>query len=230
MKPSHLVLAASGLFFSPALALSPAAAQGAVAPSPSRGVVQTVTSTALPRLTVRVDPSLHYIGRGEGVAMQETARYERFLFGEVKHGKLLRAAIVHFEEMIPGKDGGAFNYPRFRMATVGGEEYLHQIWPMPTNDVLNGEDLRALLTAGGIKAEGAWLVGRYARAVDAANQHEILIFLHGVGRGPGQLGGSIGPSLDEAARAGDRRSQSAGAGARVHHTSAGRGEHRALSR
>lgn len=175
MKPSHLVLAASGLFFSPALALSPAAAQGAVAPSPSRGVVQTVTSTALPRLTVRVDPSLHYIGRGEGVAMQETARYERFLFGEVKHGKLLRAAIVHFEEMIPGKDGGAFNYPRFRMATVGGEEYLHQIWPMPTNDVLNGEDLRALLTAGGHQGRrcmaGRALCPRRGRGQPARNPY-----------------------------------------------------------
>ena len=176
MKPSLSVLAAAALVFSPAVGLSPAAAQAVAASPPSRGVVQTVNSTALPRITVRIDPALHYIGRGQGVAMQETARYERFLFGEVKDGKLLRAAIVHFEEMIPGKDGGAFNYPRFRMATVGGEEYLHQIWPMQENDVLDGEDLRTLLSDRGIKAGGAWLVGRYARAVDAAKQHEILIF------------------------------------------------------
>lgn len=169
MKPALSVLAVAGLVLSPV-------AQAVAETPPSRAVVQTVTSSALPRLTVSVDPSLPYIGRGEGIAMEETARYERFLFGEVKDGKLVRAAIVHFEEMIPGKNGGAFNYPRFRMASLGGEEYLHQIWPMPTNEVLDGEDLRALLSARGIKVEGPWLVGRYARGVGADKQHEILIF------------------------------------------------------
>ena len=149
------------------LGLLPAAA------SAQRSVAWSVDSESLPCIRVLVDPGLEYLGRAEGAVMDGRARAERFLFGTVEDGRLTRAAIAHFEGMV---GDGTFDYPRFRMDTIAGDEYLHQVWPIPEFALFASAPLDSVLAARGIRADADWLVNRWARVVDAERQHEILLF------------------------------------------------------
>lgn len=152
----------------------PAAVGDESSAAPQRSVAQTVRSSALPRITVEIDPSFVYLGRGAARAMEDSAEFERFVFGEVREGRLVRAAIVHFERFLPGREG-AFNYPSFRMVRLGGEEYLHQIFPIADGDFWQRPDLAALLSTRGITAGNSWLMGRYVRAVGPDRRHEVIV-------------------------------------------------------
>ncbi len=94
---------------------------------------------------------------------------------EVSNGKLGRTVVVHFEHFLPTNDL-TFNYPTFRMARLGQHQYLHQTWPMGDFEMFGLEPVKTMLAARGIEAERGWLVNRYARVVDEARKHEILLF------------------------------------------------------
>ena len=164
MRSLSAVVVAAGAAL--AISAAPLAAQ--------RRVVQAVESDSLPRIRVEVDPAFGYLGRVDlDVAGAATA--EQHLFAEVTAGVLGRMVIVHFERWNPGS-ANSFEYPRLRMDTLGGEEYLHQLWPLPAFDLFKRPELVAFLTAKGLRAGDDWLMSRWVRAVDPAKKHEIILF------------------------------------------------------
>lgn len=156
------------------LLMLPIAPAGASAQESARTVSWSVDSPARPCVRALVAGDLDFIGRVEGAVMNGRARAERFLFGEVVDGSLRRAVIVHFEGMVDAS--GTFDYPRFRMDTLAGAEYLHQVWPIPAFDLFTTEPFASLLLAHDIDVEADWLVNRWARVVDAERRNEILLF------------------------------------------------------
>jgi hypothetical protein len=135
---------------------------------------QVVQSALNPAITVRVDPSLPFLGRTE-LDIRGQARAEQFYFADVKDGKLGRTVIVHFEHFLPTNDR-TFGYPTFRMVRLGAHDYLHQTWPVADFGMFAYEPVKEMLAARGITAERGWLVNRYARVVDDAQKHELLLF------------------------------------------------------
>lgn len=146
-----------------------------------RRVEQTIRSDTLPRVSVTVDPSLGYLGRLE-LDVGGRARAEQHLFGEIVEGRLGRALIVHFEHFLPGNDH-TFDYPRLRMARLGGHEFLHQTWPLPDWDLFRLPEMVRFLAQRGIEAETDWIVSRYVRVVSEDRKHEFIIFYLEPGRG-----------------------------------------------
>lgn len=171
MKAMHLVLAAAIIL----PALNAAAQPQSPVPAIPRTVTQTVTSTSLPALKVEVSPTLSYLGEGTAIAMRGTAEYNRFVFGESKDGRLVRAVIVHFERILPNKSV-TFDYPRTKMIQLGGEEYLHQTFPATKQEFWDAPDMVSLLKPHGLEVGDLWVMGRYVRVVDPAKKHEVLIF------------------------------------------------------
>lgn len=144
-------------------------------PQPSeRRVEQTVRSSTLPRVAVRVDPALPYLGRVE-FDVNGRARAEQFFFAEITDGTLGRTLVVHFEHFLPSNDF-TFEYPTLRMVTLGKHDYLHQTWAMAGRGLLERPAVSELLTRRGVRVEPDWFLNRYARVVDAARKHELLIF------------------------------------------------------
>jgi hypothetical protein len=145
-------------------------------PAPQRRCVEhVVTSTDLPKIAVRVDEALDFLGRVEGDAMGGRARTEQFFFAEARDGRVRRMVIVHFEGAVPGADLH-FRYPRLRMETLGGEEYLHQSFPEEDWDLFASPKVAELFTSRKIELPRRWLVDRYVRAVDAELRHEVILF------------------------------------------------------
>ncbi len=148
---------------------------GATTAQSARYHAHLVASDADPCVRVHLDPAFTFLGRVEGAVMNGTGHAERFVFGDVVQGELRRAAIVHFEHFLPD-NARTFEYPRFRMDTLAGVEYLHQIWPQPQNQIFATAPLDSLLKAHGILAQPDWLLNRWARVVSADRKHELLLF------------------------------------------------------
>jgi len=157
--------------------LAAAAPPPASAPSapPARRVEQVVTSTDLPKIAVRVDEAFAFLGRVEGTAMDGRAKTEQFFFADTGDGRIHRMVIVHFEGAVPGADL-RFRYPRLRMESLGGEEYLHQSFPEEDWDLFASPAVAALFTGRKVELPRRWLVDRYVRAVDAELRHEVILF------------------------------------------------------
>ncbi len=134
-----------------------------------------MTSTDLPKIAVRVDEALAFVGRVEGSAMDGRARTEQFFFAETREGSVRRMVVVHFEGAVPGADL-RFRYPRLRMETLGGEEYLHQSFPEEDWDLFTSPPVAALFASRKIALSRRWLVDRYVRAVDPDLRHEVILF------------------------------------------------------
>ena len=140
-----------------------------------RTVHHLVESAAQPCIRVAIDPELRYLGRVEGPVMGGRARAERFVFGVLEGGALGRTVIVHFEAMMPDS-AGAFNYPRFRLDTIAGEEYLRQVWPAPGFELFRTGPIADLLRAHDILAESDWIMHRWARGLGEDKRSEMLLF------------------------------------------------------
>lgn len=147
---------------------------GSSGSQPQRTVEQRVHSAANPALTVRVDPSLPYLGRVE-LDVRGVAVAEQFYFAKIAGGKLGPTVVVHFEHFLPDNDR-TFGYPTFRMTTLGSHEYLHQQWPAAEFEMFGLEPVKQMLASRGVTAEASWLINRYARVVDEAGKHELLLF------------------------------------------------------
>ena len=170
----HRVAMTASIAAIAAFCLGGTAIRAQAPPPPDRRVEQTVRSAALPRVAVRVDPALPYLGRVE-FDVNGRARVEQFLFAEITDGTLGRTLVVHFEHFLPSNDF-TFEYPALRMVTIGKHDYLHQTWAMEGLGLLQRPAVSELLTTRGVRVEADWFLNRFARVVDAAKKHELLIF------------------------------------------------------
>lgn len=145
-----------------------------IAQNAGRNLKQIVTSDRNPEVEIEVDPAFSFIGRVY-FDVDTIGRAEEFIFGELKDGKLSRIFIVHFEYFLP-RNKFKFNYPRFRMATIGKQEYLHQIFFVRQFKLFRIKEVSDLFRAKGLTVEPDWLMNRYVRAVDSAKKNEMILF------------------------------------------------------
>ncbi len=107
--------------------------------------------------------------------MAARAETEQFFFAESRDGRIRRMVVVHFEGIVPGVDF-KFRYPRIRMETLGGKEYLHQSFPEEDWELFSTKPVADLLARWRLEAPKRWLVDRYVRAVDPELRHEVILF------------------------------------------------------
>lgn len=148
---------------------------GSAQATPARSVeANVVRSSEAPHTNIAIDPSFQYLGHTQSVVMNNRATAEQFWFGKIENGRIVRAAIVHFEHWNDGVEG-AFNYPTFRMRRLGANEYLHQSFPIE-NCSLVTDDVRALLQEANAAIAPHCLATRFVRATTTDKRSEIILF------------------------------------------------------
>ncbi len=139
-----------------------------------RQLKQIVISNQNPKIKIEVDSALSFIG-SVSFNVDTIGVAEEYIFGEIKNGKLSRIFITHFEYFLP-QNKLKFNYPRFRMATIGKQEYLHQIFFGKDFELFKIKELSELFKSKGLEVEADWMMNRYVRAVDTDKKHEMILF------------------------------------------------------
>ncbi len=147
-------------------------------------------STALPAITVRVDPSVAYVDRLQFI-LYEVAQVDLFLFVQVEEARVVRALTVQFEGYLPHVDA-TYAYPETATVVLGAHTYASDVTVIDLPRLLEqhpgseaAQVADTLRRRGLAPAETVTMV-RFARVVDAAGRHEVLItYLEAAGRWDG---------------------------------------------
>lgn len=149
--------------------------------SPDRTVVDNVlTSEALPRIRVAVDPKIAYVGSFP-FKIRDVAAGERFLFAETEGRRVRRMVIVQFEGFLPEVDD-EYRFQVTNPVKLGAHEYRHSTWLFDNEQsVREGTDTEPGYTAKflksrGLKTDKELMMSRFARPVGADRRNEIIIF------------------------------------------------------
>ncbi len=148
--------------------------------TPARAVdANLLVSTALPAIAVRVDPSLAYVDRLQFV-LYDVAQVDLFLFVQAEGARAVGALTVQFEGYLPHVDA-TYAYPETATVVLGAHTYASDVTGIDLPAFLEqhpGSEAAHLAAAARrrnlILAETVTAV-RFARVVDAAGRHELLI-------------------------------------------------------
>ena len=149
-----------------------------------------LVSTALPAIAVRVDPSLAYVDRLQFV-LYDVAQVDLFLFVQAEEARAVRALMVQFEGYLPHVDA-TYAYPETATVVLGAHTYASDVTVIDLPALLEQHPgSEAAHVAGAVRRRGLMpaetvTAVRFARVVDAAGHHELLItYLEEVGRPDG---------------------------------------------
>ena len=145
-----------------------------------RVVHNTIISEALPALEIKVDSAFTFVGILSFV-LKEIALVERVIFVDQRTSKTTRLFIVQFEGILDGVDF-TYTYRVTNPVSLGRHAYHHG-----TYIYSNAESVREapgaesdrttqFLQAHGYIHDDALAMSRFARIVDEAHRHEIIIF------------------------------------------------------
>jgi len=148
--------------------------------SQRRGENNTITSDALPALEITVDSTFEYVGILSFV-LKEIALVERVIFADRQSSRTTRLFIVQFEGILDGVDF-TYKYQTTNPITLGKYDYQHGVY-MYSNDGSVRESPSAesdrttqFLQERGYVHDDGLAMSRFARIVDDAHRHEIIIF------------------------------------------------------
>ena len=152
-----------------------------LAQSPQRRVENnTLVSSDLPKVRIAVDKSLPYLGTFH-FNLRNIAEGDRYVWAESHDGRVTRMFIVQFEGFLPSIDK-TYTYQMRTPVKLGGEVYSHNLWfyseaAKPTKDPRNEpEYLANFLAERGLHTDRDLMMSRFARIVDDARRHEIILF------------------------------------------------------
>lgn len=145
-----------------------------------RVVNNTIVSDTLPALEIKVDSAFTFVGvlRFE---LKEIALVERFIFADSQASEVTRLFIVQFEGVLDGID---FTY-KYRIANpirLGHHAYDHGVWVYSNAESVRespgaeSDQTTQFLQAAGYTHDDGLAMSRFARIVDDAHRHEIIIF------------------------------------------------------
>ena len=140
----------------------------------------TIISDALPALKIKVDPVFEFAGILSFV-LKETVLVERFIFVDQQASETTRLFIVQFEGVLEGVDF-TYNYRTTNPKILGQHAYHHGVWIYGnTESVRESPGAESDRTAQFLKDRGythedGLAMSRFARIVDEAHRHEIIIF------------------------------------------------------
>ncbi|MFL6301182.1 MAG: hypothetical protein ACJ71N_11320 [Terriglobales bacterium] len=140
-----------------------------------------IISRANPPITIKVDKRLRYVGKID-FPLKGIARVERFIFVEPDTGQHVRRMFVaQFEGFLPNNNE-IYRYKVKTPVVLGGTEYQHNT--LFYDDAATGSEepeaesakTRAFVTANGYALEKQLMMSRFARVVDEAKRHELILF------------------------------------------------------
>ena len=143
-------------------------------------VNHTIVSVAFPAVEIKVDPAFPFAG-ALGFELKEIAFVERFVFADWQASETRRLFIVQFEDVLPNVDF-TYKYGITDLVNLGRHAYSHSVWVYS-----NAESVRAdpgaesdqttrFLQDHGYDVMEERAMSRFARIIDDACRHEIIIF------------------------------------------------------
>ena len=143
-------------------------------------VDHTIFSHALPALEIAVDPTFEYVGTLSFV-LKEIAAVERVIFADRQSSRTTRLFIVQFEGILDGVDF-TYKYQTTDPIKLDRYDYQHGVY-MYSNDKSVRESPGAesdrttqFLQDREYSHDDGLAMSRFARIVDEAHRHEIIIF------------------------------------------------------
>lgn len=138
-------------------------------------------SQSLPKMRVVLDPELKYIGSFP-FDIDGIAGGHRFVWGAVDHDKHLRRTFIIQKEGFHPGSGKLYRYATPNPVTLGQHVYQHNVFitdneqearehPGHEPDVTN-----KFLRENGYGWDSQLVMSRFARIVDDAKEHEIILF------------------------------------------------------
>jgi hypothetical protein len=147
---------------------------------PRRVENHTIISEALPALEIEVNPAFEFVGILSFV-LKEIALVERVIFADRQASNTTRLFIVQFEGALEGVD---LTY-KFRVTNpirLGGHDYHHGVYMYSNTESVRespgaeSDQTTQFLHAAGYSHDDGLAMARFARIVDDARRHEIIIF------------------------------------------------------
>ena len=140
----------------------------------------TIISPASPRLRVRIDPTLIYLGDLQYL-LHQTNRVQEFVFIDVNSlGHVTRIMLVQFQGFLESKVG-KYDHPVHQTVRLSGQEYLYDVFFInlpeyiaahPESEIARAADYirqRAYTLSGDVVYQ------RFLRLVDAENRNQMII-------------------------------------------------------
>jgi hypothetical protein len=140
----------------------------------------TIISEALPALEIKVDPAFTFVGILRFV-LKEIAPVERVIFVDEQSSKVTRLFIVQFEGVLDGVDF-TYKYRVTNPVSLGQHVYHHGVFMYSNAESVceapgaESDRTTQFLQAHGYTHDDALAMSRFARIVDEAHRHEIIIF------------------------------------------------------
>lgn len=151
--------------------------------SPDRGFENGVfTSERLPRIRMKVDPAFAYIGNVT-FELKNIALVDRHIFVDADVERIKRMIVLQFEGFLDNNDH-TYLWEITNPISLGGDDYKHNTFFFDTSKAIAenpGAEMDhtvAFLEREGYQLESEQMVSRFARVVDAARRHELIIFYH----------------------------------------------------
>ena len=164
---------------------------------PERGFENGVfTSERLPRIRMRVDPAFAYIGNVT-FELKNIALVDRHVFVDADGERINRMIVLQFEGFLDDNDH-TYVWDITNPISLGEHEYKHNTFFFDTSKAMEeNPGAETDHTVDFLEREGVpqlaseQMVSRFARVVDAARHHELIIFYHENVRDSGHSLGEI---------------------------------------
>ena len=162
-----------------------------------RVIDHTIFSDALPALEIMVDPAFEFVGILSFI-LKDIAWVERVIFADRQSTDTTRLFIVQFEGILDGVDF-TYKYQTTSPITLGKYDYQHGVYMYSNAESVRespgaeSDRTTQFLQERGYIHDDGLAMSRFARIVDDAHRHEIIIFYQ-------ETLSSLGLSLESHAR------------------------------
>lgn len=140
----------------------------------------TLISTALPEIRVRVNTAFKYLGKIT-FKIRDVAQGERYIFAETKGTAITRLFIAQFESFLPD-NALTYNYNFQNALMLSGHRFKHNTFAFSNREAqAENPQGEAALTAAFLREKGftfedEWMMSRYVNVPDAERRHELILF------------------------------------------------------
>ncbi len=154
--------------------------QSYVAQSRRSVEANTLISTALPEIRVRVHRAFNYLGKIT-FKIRDVAQGERYIFAEASDSAITRLFIAQFEGFLPDNTL-TYNYNFQNALQLGKHRFKHNTFAFSNREAqTENPQGEAALTAAflhekGFTFEDEWMMSRYVNVPDTERRHELILF------------------------------------------------------
>ena len=143
-------------------------------------VDHTIFSDSLPTLEIAVDPGFEYVGILSFI-LKEIALVERVIFADRQSSNTTRLFIVQFEDILDGVDF-TYKYQTTNPVKLGDHDYQQGVYIYSNDESVRespgaeSDRTTQFLQERGYVHDDGLAMSRFARIVDEARRHEVIIF------------------------------------------------------